>query len=373
MKSSLSLLVGLLVVSFAIPALAADPIKIQFHVRAGYTSSLQAVADSPALAAGDIKATDTTWNGVAGQDNNWINVQYEHGGHGLSYTTGANGAATTAGIRFEGALNVETGFSGAQDLFVYNQNWNAWQINSGVYSSQMAHQQMWGTTSIGMRVDGLAAGRYRVYSINVQTEEFDSYGKENMDYTPNPVSPNHTTGIQKISIGVNLNAPLATGYQTEGGAKVNDTQWINGVNYVVKDVTVTGPTDWITIISASTPVRNGWENLGDVTYPGKDLTYAEYSNKPTINGFQIIQLPNLVGDANHDGKVNFDDYLILESSFGTNVTAGTGADFDNNGTVNFDDYLKLEANFGTGTAVPEPMTMSLLGLGALALIRRRQA
>jgi len=371
-RSSLFLLVGLLIVSFTIPALAADPVKIQFHVRSGQTSSLQAVADSPALTVGDIAAADSTWNGVAGQDNNWINVQYEHGGKGLSYTTGANGAATTAGVRFEGSYDLELGgFSNDRQLNAAG-NWNAWTINSGAYSSQMAHQQMWGNTSVGMRVKGLPAGTYRVYSVNVQTEEFDSYGKQKLDYTPNPPAIDYTTGTQKISIGVNLDAPLATGYQTEGGAKVTDTAWINGVNYVVKNVTVTGPTDWITIISASTPVRNGWEDLfgtEDQQHTGWWM-YPEYNNKPTINGFQVVQI--VLGDADRNGKVDFQDYLALESSFGTSVTPGAGADFDNSGVVDFQDYLTLEANFGAGSVIPEPMTLSLLGLGALALIRRRK-
>lgn len=47
------------------------------------------------------------------------------------------------------------------------------------------------------------------------------------------------------------------------------------------------------------------------------------------------------------------------------------ADFDGNGVVEFADYLTLEANFGAG-AVPEPMTLSLLTLGGLALIRRNR-
>ena len=85
----------------------------------------------------------------------------------------------------------------------------------------------------------------------------------------------------------------------------------------------------------------------------------------------MIDNVKIPGDADLNGKVDFQDYLALESSFGNTVTPGTGADFDNNGVVNFQDYLTLESNFGAGTVIPEPMTMSLLGLGALALIRRR--
>jgi len=95
------------------------------------------------------------------------------------------------------------------------------------------------------------------------------------------------------------------------------------------------------------------------------------------NGHAVLLNPvlsepvKLKGDANGDGKVNFDDYLVLESSFGGAPRAGANADFDGNGTVDFDDYLILEANFGAGSTIPEPTTMTLLGLSLLAILQKK--
>jgi hypothetical protein len=75
------------------------------------------------------------------------------------------------------------------------------------------------------------------------------------------------------------------------------------------------------------------------------------------------------GDADLDGDVDLDDFVLLKINFGTGSTWGQG-DFDGDGNVDLDDFVILKNNFGT-TTLPEPTTLALLGIGAAALVRRR--
>ncbi len=83
------------------------------------------------------------------------------------------------------------------------------------------------------------------------------------------------------------------------------------------------------------------------------------------------------GDFDGNGKVEFADFLILSTNFGSEADAA-GGDVDCNGMVEFADFLVLSSNFGTDVAasqsVPEPSGLmpSLLGMLALAAVTRRR-
>ncbi|WP_044493027.1 dockerin type I domain-containing protein, partial [Moorena producens] len=53
----------------------------------------------------------------------------------------------------------------------------------------------------------------------------------------------------------------------------------------------------------------------------------------------------------HDGRVDFDDFLLLSNEFGS-VEGDLKADFDGDGTVDFADFLLLANSFGAVDLVP---------------------
>jgi len=117
-----------------------------------------------------------------------------------------------------------------------------------------------------------------------------------------------------------------------------------------------------------------WDNaLGDVPLlsSGGSL-YFELVNSVTVLDAD--------GDFDLDGDVDDDDYDGLLASFGYQGV-GLAADFDGDYDVDLADFVILQANYtGAATAplptpgasVPEPTSICLLGLGGLALVRKRR-
>ncbi len=116
---------------------------------------------------------------------------------------------------------------------------------------------------------------------------------------------------------------------------------------------------------------NQWNNYTDV----QDLS-------PLRAWFSSI----LAGDANLDGSVSISDFAALQNNFGATVsnlkvglTGWSSGDFNGDSKVTISDFALLQNNFGKNaplaaaslpvvTAVPEPSSAVLLGLGGLTML-----
>jgi len=99
-------------------------------------------------------------------------------------------------------------------------------------------------------------------------------------------------------------------------------------------------------------------------------------------GILSIAWGKLPGDTNDDRVVDAVDYIAIKTNLGL---TGTGATLEKGnvtgamgvgGTVDWDDLQVLMANFGRtlgeAPATPEPATLGLLAIGALALLKRKR-
>ena len=107
------------------------------------------------------------------------------------------------------------------------------------------------------------------------------------------------------------------------------------------------------------------EHRGDVTMIGEGHSL----------GFRVSQAPGLRGDLDGNGFVGQSDLGFVLDWWGQTVTAGNPlmGDPSGDGLVSQADLDTVLGDWGEGTLpVPEPATLSVLGLGALALMRRKR-
>jgi len=106
-----------------------------------------------------------------------------------------------------------------------------------------------------------------------------------------------------------------------------------------------------------------WDAGITLSFGSTDVHVAKY----------MLDTGAVPGDTDGDGDVDLDDLFAVRNNFGTTSGATLGdGDTDGDGDVDLEDLFTVRNNFGTGMIVPEPVTLSLLTLGAVAGLRRRR-
>ncbi|QDU70946.1 dockerin type I domain-containing protein [Mucisphaera calidilacus] len=176
-------------------------------------------------------------------------------------------------------------------------------------------------------------------------------------------SPELIALAEQVTTGVEVAIPLSTIGNPTGDIKVHIH--INGSNYSYLSNQVNG----VGVLQGNL----GGDGAGGFIGGADPLSGIDFNN---FDGLQYDVIANgsgpVPGDANGDGVVDLLDLSILASNFEGTDTPYTNeeGDFNGDGLVDLLDLSILASNFES-TPAPEPAGAALIGLGAVALLRRR--
>lgn len=170
------------------------------------------------------------------------------------------------------------------------------------------------------------------------------------------------------------------GVFTQGAADQNQTPTTfnaNARSNLALTIFDTNGTSVLTTANANP--AGGTESIANLLLPAAGTYYARVTGADdTIQLYELSLSPTsiLLGDYNHDGLVNADDYLLWRRTVGQTVPKGTGADGNFDGQITSADFTIWRLHYGqipgsgsgdllsTQGTVPEPTS---LGLGLLGL------
>ena len=122
-----------------------------------------------------------------------------------------------------------------------------------------------------------------------------------------------------------------------------------GEESVGRELWVSDGTPEGTVLTAGLSIGPWGSNPSQLTFQNDRLFFVanDVMHGEEIWSIDLRDPPELIGDINNNGEVDFLDFLILAENFGTETAGGSSAgDLNENGTVDFLDFIALAENFG---------------------------
>jgi len=93
--------------------------------------------------------------------------------------------------------------------------------------------------------------------------------------------------------------------------------------------------------------------------------YADSTELTSIAGGNVEVMYTLGADANLDGRVNFNDFSLMQNNYDQSGRDWAQADFNHDGNVNFNDFSILQNDYDQNLSAAEEMSQARLRTGAM--------
>jgi hypothetical protein len=290
---------------------------------------------------------------------------------------------------------------------------NQWQVfvqgegadkgGTAAWTGSFFQSSIWSSELARLNASGFRAGD----RIRITGYANDSTGKSNINER-HTADPDYNFTVELVQAGVGLPEPKVT---TVSAMNTFDSSRVSGgESYQCRRIEL----DHVTLTSGTSAwASNTVYSISDATSGSQTLPLrlcnVNFGTQKPATWFNIVGLGDqessysagyqvwvtdvtgiqVPGDCNLDGSINASDLAIMASHWDYTTTGGWAAgDFTGDGLVNGDDLSLSASNWGYGPAsssatfaqalalttisVPEPTAMALLGIGAMALLRRRK-